>query len=85
MKPECTCKCYAELKLRRAQMAAHPFCSDHRDKVRGKQCRECEIEHLKLIILAAKHLILAAKGPIDGPTSWEETKERWMFRVEEIE
>jgi len=40
----------AELKLRRAQMARNPFCPDHRDKVHGKPCRECEIEHLRSII-----------------------------------
>lgn len=36
----------AELRLRRAQMSAFPFCPDHRDKVHGRSCRECEIERL---------------------------------------
>lgn len=36
-----------ELELRRAQMARQPFCPDHRDKVHGLACRECEIEHLR--------------------------------------
>ena len=44
-----------ELELRRAQMARNPFCPDHRDKVYGKPCRECEIEHLARID-AAQHL-----------------------------
>lgn len=26
-----------------------PFCPDHRDKVAGKPCRECEIERLQAI------------------------------------
>lgn len=36
-----------ELKHRRSWMSRSPFCPDHRDKVSGKECRECEIESLK--------------------------------------
>lgn len=39
-----------ELELRRAYMQSLPFCPDHRDKVKGKSCRECEIERLKSVI-----------------------------------
>lgn len=83
---ECSraCGCYAELQLRRKQMASVPFCPDHRDKVRHKPCRECEIEYLKRIIKAAKHLILAATCPDGGPTNWNETKDRWMKSAEEV-
>jgi hypothetical protein len=35
-----------ELKLRREQEKRVPFCPDHRDKVRGLTCRQCEIERL---------------------------------------
>lgn len=74
-----------ELELRRAQMKAFPFCSDHRDKVFRKPCRECQIERLKKLLTAAKHLILAAKGPEDGPTSWTDTRNRWMACFDEEE
>lgn len=43
-----------ELELRRSYMQALPFCPDHRDKVKGKPCRECEIERLKGLI---RHVI----------------------------
>lgn len=35
-----------ELEMRRRFMHNLPFCPDHRDKVAGKFCRECEIERL---------------------------------------
>jgi len=37
----------AELRLRRHQMSQFPFCPDHRDKVHGLECRECEVEKLR--------------------------------------
>jgi hypothetical protein len=40
-------KAEVELNLRREQMSRFPFCPDHRDKVHGKPCRECEVEHLR--------------------------------------
>jgi hypothetical protein len=40
-------KVKVELNLRREQMSKFPFCPDHRDKVNGKECRECEVEHLR--------------------------------------
>lgn len=36
-----------ELDLRRRYMAALPFCPDHRDKMKGLPCRQCEIERLQ--------------------------------------
>lgn len=38
------------LKARYADNA--PFCPDHRDKVAGKRCRECEIEWLNSQVLS---------------------------------
>ena len=45
-----------------------------------KKLQQIESEKLTLYNLchAAKHLILAAKGPIGGPTSWEDTKDEWI-------
>lgn len=39
-----------EIELRKAYMDGLPFCPDHRDKVKGMCCRQCEIERLKRII-----------------------------------
>lgn len=35
-----------ELEHRRSVLSRLPFCPDHRDKVAGLDCRECEIERL---------------------------------------
>ena len=40
--------------------------------------RDKEIGRLRRLVTAAKHLLLAAHGPEDGPTSWNETRERWL-------
>jgi hypothetical protein len=40
----------AQLRLLIAFQDRSPFCPDHRDKVAGKPCRECEIERLESII-----------------------------------
>lgn len=40
-----------------------PFCADHRDKVAGKACRECEIEQLERQLASAlkkQHTLLEA-------------------------
>ena len=34
-----------------------PFCPDHRDKVAGKPCRECEVDRLQRRLDAATELI----------------------------
>jgi len=44
----------AELQIRKEQITRMPFCPDHRDKVRGLPCRECEIERLNSIIKKLK-------------------------------
>lgn len=36
-----------ELEQRRSVMSRLPFCPDHRDKVAGLECRECEVERIK--------------------------------------
>lgn len=38
-----------------------------------------------LLIQSAKHLLLAATGRDDGPTSWTKTRERWMNIASTIE
>ena len=38
------------LKLKTRLLDRLPFCPDHRDKVAGKPCRECQIEHLKRLL-----------------------------------
>lgn len=39
-----------KLKLKARYADNAPFCPDHRDKVRGLPCRECEIERLRAIV-----------------------------------
>jgi hypothetical protein len=39
-----------ELESRRDAMSRYPFCPDHRDKVRGLSCRQCEIERLTKLV-----------------------------------
>lgn len=41
-----------------------------------------EAAGLKLLVVAAKHLLLAAGGPSDGPTNWNETRDRWLGYVD---
>ena len=41
------------------------------------------VEIDKLLLEAAKYLLLAAKGREDGPTSWCATRKRWFDKVEE--
>lgn len=43
---------------------------------------QIEIANLLLLLKAAKHLLLAAKGPRGGPTCWHETRRRWMEEYE---
>lgn len=68
----------AELKLRREQMKRYPFCPDHRDKVWGDPCKQCEIVTMRRLLQAAYHLLMAAQGPDEGPTNWVETRQRWI-------
>ena len=39
-----------EVAKRREIMNRSPFCPDHRDKVAGLPCRECEIERLRSLL-----------------------------------
>ena len=59
---QCDCRCAAELRLRREQMRSFPFCPDHRDKVRHKPCRECEIERLNRVIERLQGLLTRGSG-----------------------
>ena len=36
------------------------------------------------LLLAAKYLLLAAKGPKDGPTNWDETRQRWLQHTDSL-
>lgn len=81
--PEQLDRIQGELKLRRSQMSRYPFCPDHRDKVYGRPCRECTVETMRKLLVAARHLLLVATGPEDGPTSWIETRESLFRRMDE--
>lgn len=59
--PSCGCKCEAELRLRRKQMLMTPLCPDHRDKVSGLPCRQCEIERLERVIARLKNEVEASR------------------------
>ena len=37
------------------------------------------------LLRAAKYLLLAATGPEGGPTSWAETRQRLIRKIDEIE
>lgn len=39
--------------------------------------RDYEVRQLQAGLLAASHLLKAANGPDDGPTSWSETHRKW--------
>jgi len=40
-------------------LRAYPFCGDHADKVLGRPCRECELEHARAL---ARELARALDG-----------------------
>ena len=40
----------AKLRLKERAHDGLPFCPDHRDKVAGKPCRECEVERLAALV-----------------------------------
>jgi hypothetical protein len=52
-----------ELEIRRDWMSRNPFCPDHRDKVQGLSCRQCEIERLT-------RLSNTARAPQPEPVAW---------------
>ena len=55
---------------------------EHEQQFARQQCElaatKAEVERLRMVVKAAKHLLLAATGPNGGPTSWLETRDRWM-------
>ncbi len=54
------------LKLKARIIERLPFCPDHRDKVAGKSCRECEIENLKRLLNNQDNKIRSASKKIAG-------------------
>lgn len=42
------------------------------------ECFMCDAARFRMGVLAAEHLLQAATGPEDGPTSWKETRARWL-------
>lgn len=53
-----------ELDHRRSVMSRFPFCQDHRDKVAGKECRECEIEQLRSLLSAREAALEKANAAL---------------------
>jgi hypothetical protein len=49
-----------------------------REASRGLACKQVDVANMLLLLKAAKHLLLAAKGPVGGPTCWDETRRRWL-------
>ena len=39
---------------------------------------QTEVARLEELLKAARHLLMAATGPEGGPTSWQETRLRWL-------
>lgn len=56
------------------------ICTVARDRI---LCLAKEKERLSQLLLAARYLILAATGPDGGPTSWNETRDRWLALLDE--
>lgn len=53
-----------------------------REASRGLSCEQVDVANLLLLLKAAKHLLMAAKGPGGGPTCWHETRRRWLSEYE---
>lgn len=60
---------------------AEPVPQDATDRRDAERWRH-ENKQLRLIAQAAKHLLMAATGPEDGPTSWLETRDRLFDRMQ---
>lgn len=65
----------------RGQSGSHDCIPRLQDKLR--ELKE-ENRQFKLLSLAAESLLLASTGPEDGPTSYTETKNRWMTHMREL-
>lgn len=62
------------------------WCEDYRVVVEALthlEKLEYENRRLSMLLQAASHLLLAAKGPKDGPTSWIETRDRLLEKLKE--
>lgn len=55
-----------------------------REASRGLSCEQVDVANLLLLLKAARHLLLAAKGPRGGPTCWHETRRRWLAEYETV-
>lgn len=77
----CTCGICGYTWMR-GTSGSHDCTPRLRDKIRD--LRE-ENRTLKLLILSARSLLLASTGPEDGPTSYSETRNRWMNYAEGLE
>lgn len=70
----------SELDLRRRQMSRFPFCPDHRDKVLGKPCRECEVERLRSEVARLEAWLYRIDGG-DNPCRDEEQLRQWAYEA----
>lgn len=55
-----------------------------RQRLSWEKAAHTSSERQKMLIEAAEHLLLAATGRDDGPTSWTETRDRWLERAKQI-
>jgi len=70
-------------------------CQAHKDAIdigliNNDHCLNCEVDKLtrdneamEQALIAARHLLLAATGPEDGPTSWIETRDDLLKLIDE--
>lgn len=42
-----------------------------------------ELETCACLLMSAHHLLIAATGPEDGPTSWSDTRQKWIDEAKE--
>ena len=73
-------KAELELQLRRQFMESLPFCPDHRDKVKGKPCRECEIESLTRKLRNARLTIKRLQRDLDNAEMADD--DNWLLEDE---
>lgn len=66
--------------LMRNDLHHEMICTAARDRI---LCLAKEKARFAQLLFAAKHLILAATGPVGGPTDWNETRDRWLKLLDE--
>lgn len=79
----------AQIRVRKAIMDRLPFCSDHRDKVAGMPCRECQVELLqkelaearKVTKDALRNYATAAIESVDLRKALKEAKEELEYDI----